>query len=450
MKGVSTMCEHDHSTGPVPTAKLERRHVLAGAAALAGLGLAGMVPGIAQGAEPPGRSAAAHRPSTVKSAPVIVEGGSLIDPATGQLIEDAVVVLAGGIVQSVGTRDETRKAVAKYAASATRINAHGKFVLPGFVDAHVHAQAFEDAALILSHGATTVRSGSSSFYQDIALARVPDFAPGLAPRMHAAGLFVSPDQSDSILADPDLAPLAALRHQITDPKDLAYLTGVNIARGATVIKTRANPRAGLAEQDPLELVYGREQLAAIVKAAKGAGVLCHSYSAEGIAGAVAAGVKSIEHGVFMDEKTMVRMAKQGTYFTPTLYGIAGMANSSDPVLSERGREYGPVLAEAARAANELGVTVIGGTDSFGTDVTPIGAEAKALSDAGLGKLKALQSITTAPAKLLGVDHRGVGRLVRHGVADLVLLGSNPLESAAALSDVHTVVAQGSIVRGEAA
>jgi len=146
----------------------------------------------------------------------------------------------------------------------------------------------------------------------------------------------------------------------------------------------------------------------------------------------------------------VRMAKQGTYFTPTLYGIAGMANSSDPVLSERGREYGPVLAEAARAANELGVTVIGGTDSFGTDVTPIGAEAKALSDAGLGKLKALQSITTAPAKLLGVDHRGVGRLVRHGVADLVLLGSNPLESAAALSDVHTVVAQGSIVRGEAA
>ncbi|MDR4534427.1 amidohydrolase family protein [Glutamicibacter sp. PS] len=444
------MCEHDHSTGPVPTAKLERRHVLAGAAALAGLGLAGMVPGVAQAAEHTGKGAPAHAKNRAETTPLIIEGGSLIDPATGNLVEDAVVVLAGGIVQAVGTRDETRKAVASYSANATRIDAQGKFILPGFVDAHVHAQAFEDAALILSHGATTVRSGSTSFYQDIALAKVPNYAPGLTPRMHAAGLFVSPDQSDSILADPDLAPLAAHRHAITDPKDLAYLTGVNIARGATVIKTRANPRAGLAEQDPLELVYDREQLASIVHAAKGAGVLCHSYSAEGIAGAVAAGVKSIEHGVFMDEQTMVRMAQQGTYFTPTLYGIAGMANSSDPVLAERGREYGPVLAEAARAANELGVTVIGGTDSFGTDVTPVGAEAKALADAGLGTLKALQSITTAPAKLLGVDTRGVGRLVRRGVADVVLLGSNPLESAAALVDVHTVVAQGAIVRNDAA
>ncbi|GAB3619904.1 amidohydrolase family protein [Glutamicibacter endophyticus] len=444
------MCEHDHSTGPVPTAKLERRHVLAGAAALAGLGLASMVPGVAQAAEHTEKGAPAHAKNRAKTTPLIIEGGSLIDPATGDLVEDAVVVLAGGIVQAVGTRDETRKAVANYSASATRIDAQGKFILPGFVDAHVHAQAFEDAALIVSHGATTVRSGSSSFYQDIALAKVPNYAPGLSPRMHAAGLFVSPDQSDSILADPDLAPLAALRHDITDPKDLAYLTGVNIARGATVIKTRANPRAGLAEQDPLELVYDREQLSSIVHAAKGAGVLCHSYSAEGIAGAVAAGVKSIEHGVFMDEQTMVRMAKQGTYFTPTLHGIAGMANSSNPVLAERGREYGPVLAEAARAANELGVTVIGGTDSFGTDVTPVGAEAKALADAGLGTLKALQSITTAPAKLLGVDTRGVGRLVRRGVADVVLLGSNPLENAAALVDVHTVVAQGAIVRNDAA
>ncbi|GAA1497654.1 amidohydrolase family protein [Paeniglutamicibacter kerguelensis] len=444
------MCEHDHSTGPVPSKPLERRHVLAGAAALAGLGLTGVLPAGALAAEPAASPASLplQRGKGKHPGAVIIEGGTLIDPGTGHATEDAVVVLADGVVQAAGTRDETRKAVREAGAKATRINAHGKFVLPGFVDAHVHAQAFEDAALILSHGATTVRSGSSSFYQDIALARVPHHAPGLAPRMHAAGLFVSPDQGDSILADPDLAPLAARRKQLTDPKDLAHLTRVNRSRGATVIKTRANPRAGIPEQDPLELVYGKEQLSAIVHAAKGAGVLCHAYSAKGIAGAVAAGVKSIEHGVFVDEETLARMAKRGTYFTPTLFGIAGMADSGNSVLAERGRTYGPILAAAARAANELGVAVIGGTDSFGTDVIPIGDEANALAEAGLGKLKALQSITTAPAKLLGVERDGVGRLVRHGVADVVVLDRNPLETSKALSEVRVVIAQGAIVRND--
>ena len=447
------MCEHDHIVGPTPKKQLERRHVLAGAAALAGLGVASFLPGSAIAAEPATAPAAlplAKPGNDSKVEPIIIQGGSVVDPETGHIIEDAVVVLAQGKVKAIGTRDETRKAVREVGSKASVVNAHGKFVLPGLVDAHVHAQSFEDTALILSHGATTVRSGSSSFYQDIALARVPQFAPGLSPRMHAAGLFVSPDQGDSILADPDLASLAAKRNQLTSTKDLAHLTRVNIARGATVIKTRANPRAGIPEQDPLELVYDQDQLSAIVHAAKGAGVLCHSYSAKGIAGAVAAGVRSIEHGVFLDEKTMVRMAKQGTYFTPTLFGIAGMKDSSNPVLAQRGKEYGPVLAEAARAANELGVTVIGGTDSFGTDVTPIGHEANALQEAGLSKLQALQSITTAPAKLLGVSKHGVGRLMVRGVADVVVLDRNPLETSKALSEVKVVIAQGAVVRNDLA
>ncbi|PRA10602.1 amidohydrolase [Arthrobacter sp. MYb211] len=445
------MCEHDHTSGPVPQSQLQRRHVLAGAAALAGLGLASMIPSPAHAAKTNGDTApAARRANSTHPAPVIIKGGTLIDPTTGQVTEDAVVVLAEGKVQAVGDRASTRRAVAEYRNSATTIEAAGKFILPGFVDAHVHAQTFEDASLILSHGATTVRSGSTSFYQDIALAQIPKYAAGLSPRMHAAGLFVSPDQSDSILADPDLAPLASSRHQLTTVSELAHLTKVNISRGATVIKTRANPRAGLADQDPLELVYDREQLAAIVHAAKGAGVLCHSYSAKAIAGAVAAGVQSIEHGVFVDEKTLASMAGKGTYFTPTLFGISGMAQSSDPVLAERGREYAPILAKAVGAADELGVTVIAGTDSFGTDVTAIGDEANSLAKAGLSQLKALQSITTAPARMLGVHKQGVGRLVHRGVADLVLLGSNPLERSTALSDVQLVVAQGAIVRNDAA
>ncbi|MGP9785251.1 amidohydrolase family protein [Glutamicibacter sp. 287] len=442
------MCEHDHNAGPVPNQALARRSVMAGAAALAGLGAFGFAAPASADSGERGGLAASYHGSALKTVPIIIEGGTLIDPATGDTVQDGVLVLRDGKVEAVGNHEATRNAVKDAAGQATRIDATGKFIIPGMVDAHVHANGLEDVRLILQSGATTVRSGSSTFYQDIALASLPKWNPGLSPRMHPAGLFVSPEQGDSILADPELAPLAALEDNIRDVKDLAYLTGVNLRRGATVIKTRANPRAGLAEQDPLELVYDREQLSAIVKAARGARVLCHAYSAKGIAGAVGAGVASIEHGVFVDEQTIGQMVRRGTAFTPTLAGVAGMANSSDPVIAERGREFGPVLAQAVRAANEAGVLVVAGTDSFGTDVMPIGVEAKALEDAGLSALQALQSVTTRPAKLIGVERQGVGQLFRKGVADVVILGSNPLEGAQALSKVEVVIAQGKIVRNE--
>ncbi|XAZ32240.1 amidohydrolase family protein [Paenarthrobacter ureafaciens] len=232
---------------------------------------------------------------------------------------------------------------------------------------------------------------------------------------------------------------------MTETQDLAYLTRVNIKRGAEVIKTRANPRAGLPEQDPRELVYDVEQIGAIVKAAKGAGVLCHAYSAEGIDGAVRAGVRSIEHGVFVSEATLHDMARRGTYFTPTMDAITSMATSANPILAARGKEYTPILQAAVRAAKDAGVTIIAGTDSFGSDVTPIGTEVRLLSEAGLTPLEALQAATTNAARLLG---RGdaVGRLVRGSLADVVIVDADPLADGSALEKVSTVVAQGAVVR----
>jgi imidazolonepropionase-like amidohydrolase len=378
--------------------------------------------------------------------PLIIEGGTIVDPKTGDAVEDGVVVLDGGKVTAAGTRDETRKAVAAVAGRAQVLNASGRWVLPGLVDVHVHANALADARAILQGGATSVRSGSSSFYQDVALAALPEWAPGVSPRMTPAGLFISPDLGDSLLADPDLAPLATLSGGVKETSDLAYLTRVNLSRGAKVIKTRANPRAGLPEQDPRELVYNQEQLSAVVKAANGAGVLCHAYSAEGIDGAVRAGVRSVEHGVFVSENTIAEMARRGTFFTPTMDAITSMATSTNPILAARGKEYTPILQAAVRAAKEAGVTIVAGTDSFGTDVTPIGTEARLLAEAGLTPLEALQSATVHAARLLGQDD--VGRLVRGSLADVVVVDADPLTDASALEKVRVVVAQGAVVRNE--
>lgn len=444
------MCLHDHSSAAVPSVAPSRRGILASAAALAGISVAGVAAQLgsapaAQAAERPAGPSYPGRPATPGA--VIIEGGTIVDPLTGSAVEDGVLVLDGGKVAAVGTRDATRKAVAAVAGRATVLNAAGRWVVPGLVDAHVHANALSDARILLQGGVTAFRSGSSSFYQDVALAAMPGWVPGASPRVRPAGLFISPEQGDSILADPDLAPLAALKNGITSPQDLAYLTRVNLARGAEVIKTRANPRAGLPEQDPRELVYGVEQLSSIVKAARGSGVLCHAYSAEGIDGAVRAGVRSIEHGVFVSEQTIAEMVRRGTYFTPTMDAISSMARSSNPVLAARGKEYTPIHKAAVLAAHEAGVTIVAGTDSFGNDVTPLGVEVRLLTEAGLSPLEALRAATTYSARLLGWEGKA-GRFTPGAFADAVVVDADPLSDGTALEKVRAVVAQSTVVRNE--
>jgi len=442
------MCTHDHSSVVQPPSNLPRRGVLAGAAALAGITAAGIAAQLAAApaAQASGRPAAPSHPGRPRvPGALIIEGGTIVDPLTGGAISDGVLVLDGGKVAAVGNRDTTRRAVAAVARRAQRLNAHGRWVVPGLVDAHIHANGLEDVRLHLQNGTTSVRSGSSSFYQDVALAALPEWAPGLSPHMLAAGLFVSPDQGDSILADPDLTPLAGLKNGIRDVKDLAYFTGINLARGARVIKTRANPRAGIPEQDPRELVYGREQIAAIVKAARGAGVLCHAYSAEGIDGAVRGGVKSIEHGVYLTEATIAEMVRRRTYFTPTLQAVDSMAEDSNPILAARGKEYTPIHQAAVRAAHEAGVTIVAGTDSFGTEVTPLGTEVRRLHEAGLSTLESLRAATTYSARLLCLEGKA-GRFTPGSFADAVVVDADPLSDGTALEKVNTVVAQGVVVR----
>lgn len=432
------MCQHDHDAAtPRPT--VSRRGVLATAAALAA---AAPVLAMPTAHADDGRGHRPHRGGRPpRTGVLVVEGGTLLDPATGHVVEDAVVVVRDGTVLAAGSRDATRRARATAGSAATTIDASGEWVLPGLVDVHAHLNALADADFVLRRGATTVRSGTSTFYQDVAMRPLAEWAPGTVPRMRAAGVFVTPELGDTVLADPDLAPLAALRNGVKDPQDIAHLVKVNVSRGVDVVKTRANPRAGLPEQDPRELVYDKEQIRAVVRAAAGRPVLCHAYSAEGCHGAVAGGIRSLEHGVFVSEQTIALMARKGTYYTPTLWAVGSMADSSDPVLAQRGREYTPIHLAAVRAAYEAGVPVVAGTDTFGTDGVPVGEEVRRLHAAGIPALDAIRAATSRAARLLGWSDT-IGRLAPGFAGDLVTVAGDPLADPGVLASPTTVEAQG--------
>ncbi|NGO81087.1 amidohydrolase family protein [Streptomyces sp. YC504] len=421
------MCVED---APPPSSRMTRRGVLAAAAALAGT-TAALTPASAASAGAPSRRGAT-------GADLVVEGGTLLDPATGEVTEDAVVVIENGVVRAAGARRDV--AVPQ---GAEVVDAHGKWILPGLVDAHIHLNTATEARDAVRQGATSARSGSTNFYQDIAVRELARQAPALAPRLEAAGVFVTPDLGDTILADPDLTELARLEGGVRSAEALRRVVEVNLARGVDWVKTRVNERAGLPEQDPLAQVYSYGQLREIVTAARrgGKGVLCHSYAEQGCHDAVTAGIRSLEHGVFVGERTLVEMRRRGTYFTPTLSAIAGLAESSDPVLAERGRTYLPVLKQAVLAAHERGVPLAAGTDSSGGKVKPIGREIELMHSAGLSSLDAIRTATTGAARLLGLE-RTVGRLARGFAGDVVIADGDPLADVTVLKRPARVVRAG--------
>ncbi|MCL6290545.1 amidohydrolase family protein [Streptomyces sp. 43Y-GA-1] len=420
---------------PPPSGRLTRRGVLAGAAALAGTSAV-----LAQAAPAASAAQASSRGASGRGGDLVVEGGTLLDPLTGEVTEDAVVVITRGVVRAAGARNRLGTRVP---SGVPVLRAHGQWILPGLVDAHIHLNTAAEARDAVLKGATSARSGSTNFYQDIAVRELARQAPEQAPRLRAAGIFVTPDLGDTILADPDLAPLARLRNGVRSPEALRRVVEVNLARGADTVKTRVNERAGLPEQDPLVQVYDHEQLSEIVAAARrgGKGVLCHSYSEKGCHDAVTAGIRSLEHGAFVGERTLRDMRRRGTYFTPTLTAIAGLAESPDPVLAERGRAYLPVLKRAVLAAHELGVPLAAGTDSSGGTVDPIGREVELMHAAGLSALDAIRTATTGAAKLLGLDATA-GRLARGFAGDVLVVDGDPLADLGALSRPARVVRAG--------
>ncbi|MFF8958089.1 amidohydrolase family protein [Streptomyces sp. NPDC014894] len=426
---------------PPPSPRVTRRGVVAAAAVLAGgTALTGAVSGPAAAAGGASGRGSGRPP---RGGTLIIDGGALLDPHTGRITEDAVVVIEDGTVRAAGTRKATRQDVAAVRGRAKTVRAHGRWVLPGLVDAHIHLSTLTDAHRAVSLGATSVRSGSTAFYQDIALRELARWNPGRAPRMRAAGVFITPKPGDTVLADPDLAPLALLKDGVRTPEALRRMVAVNISRGADVIKTRVNERAGSPTENPLTQVYDREQLSATVAAARrgGATVLCHSYSEKGIHDAVMAGVHSIEHGVYLGERTMAEMRRRGTYFTPTLAAMASLAADPDPILAERGRLFLPIARRAVRRAFELGVPIAAGTDSSGGVIDPIGREIELMRESGLPALDAIRTATTGAARLIGLE-RTAGRLVRGFRGDAVLVDGDPLRDVSVLKAPSTVISHG--------
>ncbi len=328
------------------------------------------------------------------------------------------------------------------------IDGLGYYLMPGMIDAHTHISDFKAAERALNSGVTTVRSASTKFYQDVTLGNLAKKGVIPGPDFVSAGVYVTPNLGETILADTRLSNLSEGVHS---EEALRQLVRINAARGVDVIKTRGTERAGLPETDPRQQTYTKEQLRIVVdEAAKhNLKVMVHAHGDEGGRAAVEAGVVSIEHGTFLSRATLGLMKTKGTFLVPTFITIEDLkvpgGEYSNPTLELRGKF---MMVEAERTIKEalaLGVKMATGADNdySAESTTRVSLEAEHFVRLGMTNFQALQATTKNGAELLGLSNQ-IGTLESGKEADMILLPNNPLEDIVALQDVLLVISNGQI------
>jgi imidazolonepropionase-like amidohydrolase len=323
------------------------------------------------------------------------------------------------------------------------IDAEGNYLMPGMFDVHTHIDTVGRARQAVEAGVTTVRSSSVPAFQDVALRELVRSGKLVGPDFLAAGIYITPQLGDTILADPRLAVLA---DGVNTDEELRLLVNINVDRGVDVIKTRGTQRAGLPDTDPRQQVYTERQLRVVVdEAAKhGLSVQVHAHGDEGARAAVLAGARSIEHGTYLSDETLQLMKERGTWFVPTYVTMDAMNEERyDYVLRLRGKHMVPQLERAIREAYRIGVKIATGADHYYEDdaINRISIEVERFVEFGMSNFDALQTATVNSAELLELDDR-TGRIAVGFEADLILVPGNPLTNIEALQDVLLVMSNG--------
>lgn len=372
----------------------------------------------------------------------------------------ADVAVADGEIVAVGDPETVDAAVDGADGEVTTVDADGRVVAPGLIDAHVHVMmdgrpdvstAVSDSDYTASYrtasnlsaaveaGVTTVRDLGSR--GTLALDAGDAVAAGDidGPRVLACGRNVIMTGGHGNWfgreADgPDEVRKAA-REQLKAGADVlkCMATGGVLTEGAVT---------GAPELTP-------EELAAFTDAAAPTNTptAAHAHGEEGIKNAVEAGISSVEHGTFMDREAAEMMAERGTYWVPTASALRGIV--------ENGVEAGipeDAVAKAEDAADrfddawdhalDAGVPVAMGTDA-GTPFNffaDIPRELEYMVEYGLSPERALQAATVNAADLLGLDD--AGRVAEGHRADLVVLDADPTEDVTAWQDPEAVFARG--------
>ena len=427
-------------------ADLSRRGFFMGAA-VAGLSLVG--------------AATPARAQKTQPTAAIFENVRVFDSASGKLTGPSNVLIVGNLIKKISLDPIDAPDDAKL----IKVKGGGRTLIPGLIDAHTHIMfasvsqlavltadigfvnvaAVKEARETLMRGFTSIRDmGGPSF----GLKRGIDAGLAQGPRIWPSGAFISQSGGHGDFRLPNDFPSRpgdfTYRERVDaaqiadDPDTVRKRTREQLALGASQIKLMAGGGVS-SNYDPLDVTqYTEPELRAAVEAAENWGtyVAVHAYTPRAVRQAIAAGVKSIEHGHLLDEPTVALMAEKGSWW------------SLQPFLDDQ--DATPFPAGSANRKKQL--QMVSGTDNayklakqyklktaWGTD-TLFDAKVSARQGAQLSKLtrwytpaEILKMATVDNAELLAMSglrspYEGKLGVVEEGaLADLLLVDGDPTQ-----------------------
>jgi len=380
--------------------------------------------------------------------PLYIADVTLFDGA--RVRRRAGVLVEGDRIVWVGPHARAPRA----ASTARSIDAAGKTLTPGLIDCHVHlnfdggadfaaqgsvsndvAAALRGVRNLRKHlaaGVTTVRDLGGVGTCELASAVDDGVVEG--PRVIAAGL--------ALTITGGHGHNVGFAREIDGPVDARKAVRQQIKAGARAIKVVATGGVLTPGIDATFTAMTPEEIGAAVDEAHTwrVGVGAHAIGGPGIAGAVRAGVDSIEHCIQLDTATAKDMVARGTFRGPTLSALLGIVDGAG--VPAYAKDKATALLDDAhkgqRAAMRAGVRHVCSTDA-GTPFNPHGNAPKEIArmvEWGLRPLDALVAATANGASLLRVPD--VGTVGPGFLADLVLYDDDPLEDIAALRSPRIV------------
>jgi imidazolonepropionase-like amidohydrolase len=386
----------------------------------------------------------------------------LLIPGSGEPVHDGVVVLdRGGISYAGPASGAPDTPGAKTTRAVT--------VMPGLWDCHGHffgarsfdlgqlplqpvalraARSARDLRAALDAGVTSVREvGGLGVY----LARA--VAEGVldGPAIYGAGAVLSTTGGHGDLHAYPLAwmhdfALGEAEFRLADgPDECTRAVREQLRRNAKLIKVCASGGV-LSEVDhPVHQQFTAAELRAIVEVAAMAErvVAAHCHGKPGIMAALEAGVRTIEHGTYLDDECCDAMRETGAILVPTRTIIENMLQHLDTVPKYAAAKLvaiAKVHAEAMALAISSGVTIAMGTDTCltGPDRPNAwgqnGAELVHLVTLGMTPLQAIEAATATAPLTLGPQAPRSGRLQAGYDADVITLDADPLADIAVLAD----------------